>query len=404
MKQFDDIIPPSRRKESEAQMGARQPFSGEASTRGRTRFPLRTALITLIVVTGTTAGLWYFSHSSVEVIPNTETVSISAPFTAEMGTGELPFEIIRTEKIASKSVAGSGSKSVTEPASGTITIYNEQQTPQILIEKTRFAAKSGQVFRIRSSITVPKGSQEKPGTITATVYADQPGDASNIGPTTFTLPGLAGTPQFSQVYARSSEPMKGGVSGEMPIVSSDLEAETRAELSSAILPDLMQALKESVPEGYVLLPGAATSTIVADRSTPSATTGMVDVRQLGVAVAVVFPADALGKVLAKNGLGDRYHGGDITITSAENLRLASAVTPTKDLASYPFTLTGTADLVYTINADRIASAIAGKTRASSEVVVTSFPEVKRARIILRPFWRQSLPEDPAGIKIDMVAP
>jgi hypothetical protein len=71
------------------------------------------------------------------------------------------------------------------------------------------------------------------------------------------------------------------------------------------------------------------------------------------------------------------------------------------MTSFSFTLSGTAVLEYTVDPVRIAAAIAGKTRAEAEVALTNYPEVKRAVLILRPFWRKVFPEDPTAIAVSV---
>ena len=78
--------------------------------------------------------------------------------------------------------------------------------------------------------------------------------------------------------------------------------------------------------------------------------------------------------------------------------------PDAEATSFSFTLSGSAPLVYTVDTARIAAAVAGKTRSAAEVALTSYPEVSRAIIILRPFWKQTFPEDPAAIRVVVTNP
>jgi hypothetical protein len=61
-------------------------------------------------------------------------------------------------------------------------------------------------------------------------------------------------------------------------------------------------------------------------------------------------------------------------------------------------------VVWTVDPARIASAIAGKTRESAQVVLSSFPEVKRALLVLRPFWADTFPGDPKDVKVTVNPP
>jgi hypothetical protein len=358
----------------------------------------------VLIVAASVGALYYFSSAKIEVIPNTVSAAIQNSFTATQSTGDLPYEIITAQKIASQSVKSTGSKAVNSSASGTITIYNTQAKAQKLIANTRFATTAGLIFRIHTAVTIPAGSAAKPGSTTAKVYADKTGDSYNVGPTSFTIPGFAGTPQASAVYARSSSAMTGGASGTVPVIEASVENQARTSLANALAPELAASLESQIPEGYTLLAGAATTTFQTLAAAPSATTGMVDVKEQGTITTVVFPKTALAKAVAASVAGLGYQGEPMALLPATVLKLSATSLPEPDSKSFSFTLAGTAALSYTIDPTRIAAAVAGKTRSAAEVALTNYPEVKRAIIILRPFWRQEFPQDPSAITITVTNP
>ena len=398
MHTLDDIIPPSRRKETESI--SNKPSGREP--RRRSAFPFGTLIVVVVIIAVSIGALFYFSSAKVEVTPNTVSAAVQSSFTANQSGGTLPFQIITAQKTASQSVASSGSKTVNSSASGTITIYNTQKVAQKLINNTRFATTAGLVFRIHSAVTVPAGTSAKPGSVTATVYADQTGSSYNVGPTSFTIPGFAGTPQSSAVYARSTVAMTGGASGSMPTVDPSTESKAASALITALGPDLAASIQSKIPEGYVLIPGSATTTYQELAPAPSSTTGQVDVKEQGTVTAVVFPNAALASAIASSIAGLGYHNEPLTLKSTDGLQLAATSMPSPDATSFSFTLSGTASLIYTIDSAHIAAAIAGETRSAAEVALTNFPEIKRAVITLRPFWRQAFPQDPASISIVVV--
>jgi hypothetical protein len=402
MRTLDDIVPPSRRKETSSSNGETPTNNGRES-RHRSRFPYLTFVVVILIIAASIGALFYFSSARVEVTPNTVSAAVQSSFTASQSTGSLPFEIITADKTASQSVAGSGTKTVTSSASGDITIYNTQSTAQKLITNTRFATAAGLIFRIHTAVTIPAGTVAKPGSVTTKVYADQAGDTYNVGSTSFTIPGFAGTPQASKVYARSTSAMTGGASGLVPIVDAAVESGARKALVAALETDLLASLEAKIPEGYVLLPNAATTTYQNLALVPSATTGQAEVKEQGTITAVVFPNAALAKAIASSVSGLNYQGEALTLSSTKDLSLASAGLPSADDESFSFTLSGTAQLIYTVDSARIAAAVAGETRSAAEVALTNYPEVKRAVIILRPFWRQSFPKDPSSISVVTVA-
>ena len=126
---------------------------------------------------------------------------------------------------------------------------------------------------------------------------------------------------------------------------------------------------------------------------------MVDVKEQGMITAVIFPNAALASAIASSTAGLGYQGEPLTLASTSGLMLSSASMPDPNASSFSFTLAGTASLVYTVDPARIAAAIAGETRSAAEVALTNYPEIKRAVITLRPFWRQTFPQDPASISV-----
>jgi hypothetical protein len=194
--------------------------------------------------------------------------------------------------------------------------------------------------------------------------------------------------------------MTGGASGTVPVVDAAAENKATSALTAALGSDLAASIQTQIPDGYVLLPGASVTTYEELTPVPSSTTGMVDIKEQGTITAVVFPNAALAQAIASSVAGLGYQGEPVTLISVNNLLLASAGgIPDPEDSSFSFTIAGTASLAYSIDSARLAAAVAGQTRSAAKVALTNYPEVKRAVIILRPFWRQTFPEDPASIKI-----
>jgi hypothetical protein len=126
---------------------------------------------------------------------------------------------------------------------------------------------------------------------------------------------------------------------------------------------------------------------------------MVDIKEQGTVTAIVFPNTALASAIASSTSALDYHGEPLTLATTSNLSLQSVGMPSPSTQTFSFTLSGTASLVYTVDSARIAAAIAGETRSAAEVALTNYPEIKRAVITLRPFWRQTFPQDPASISV-----
>ncbi len=365
---------------------------------GGRRFPVGTAVVGLLVVLACGAAFYAFAGATVEITPTSNEVFVENEFTATASSGDLPFEVVTVDTTVSKSVPAESSENANDPAQGSITIYNEQAAPQTLIKNTRFESPTGLIFRISSPVSVPAGASGKPGTITATVYAEAAGESYNIAASNFTVPGLKGTDSFDKVYAKSTSEMSGGFVGVRPSVSDETREREAAGLQSSLASDLEKAMQEKIPEGYVLIPGASFSTYETLPDSAGAN-GSVEVKQKGTMTAVIFPNEALAKAVAYTAVGT-YTGQPIRLTDVRNLSLTSgAGAAPVGAETYTFSLSGDAVLTWNVDTARIAGAVAGKSREGAQLVLSGFPEVDKAVLVLRPFWTTSFPNDPEKIKV-----
>jgi hypothetical protein len=362
-----------------------------------------TALIVLLIVLGSVGLMYWFAGAQVKVTPTANGVYVSSDFTATAGGGDLPFEIITVEKTAGTPVPAESTEVANDPASGKIVISNGQSSAQTLIKNTRFEAPNGLIYRIQDSVTIPAGSPTSPGTLEVTVFADAGGDTYNIGPTTFTVPGLKGSPAFDLVTAKSNGPMTGGFSGERASVSQPTREAQDTKNRAALETSLKEGMEEALPAGYILVPGASfvSYTPMPDTAGKDNT---VTVTTKGTMTAVVFPQGALAKSIAYKVVGS-YAGQPISIPEASGLVLKSSIEGAPvGQDTFTFNLTGNTTLVWDVDPTRIAGAVAGKSRDAAESILQSFPEVASATLVLRPFWSNTFPDDPGDIKVSTSTP
>ncbi len=413
-KTITDIIPPSRRRamgEGEVpvspamnDMSVPPPPPPRFSTPKREgSFPFKWLFAALGVIILSVIALFAFGGAKVEATPTAKPATVSASFSATPSAGDLPYQIITAEASVSLSVKAEGTESVDVPAQGTITIFNEQTKTQELINNTRFETSDGLIFRIRESVRVPPGTAEAPGKLEVTAYADVGGDRYNIGPSSFTLPGLRGSAVYEQVYATSETGMKGGFTGTRASVAETTRTAKYEEMRPEIDAGLSEAVLAKIPAGYTLLEGATFIDYIAEPDGEAASDS-VALRERGVATAVVFPTEALARAIAFSSLGV-YGGQPVTLLSSEGLTYASegGVRPVAG-ETMNFTLTGEATVVWIISPDEIRGAIAGKSRDAAKTLLSGFSEIDEARLVLKPFWKGTLPEDPSEIEVVVKGP
>lgn len=427
-KNLNDILPPSRRRAMMAPESGEAPVTmvredagtpptvepprmppppssvpprrGPIDT-GRRAFPMGTLIVALVVIAASVGALFFFSGARVEITPTANAVSVSGTYDATLAEGELPFELVTVEKTATAQVAAESTENVSQSAQGMITVQNMQDATQPLIKNTRFETPEGLVFRIRDSITVPATRNGEAGTITVTVYADEAGERYNVGPTTFTLPGLAGSDLYTQVNARSEEPMRGGFEGPRPTISEATKDAELAKLQTALDAELRTAVAAAVREGFVLVPGATASQFEEQPDTAGAG-NTVELSMRGVIRGVIFPEEMLARTIAYQTVGT-YSGQPLAFESVEGLMLAPAegLIPTVGEESFTFTLTGNTTLVWKVDPAVVRAAVAGKSREQAEIALQGLPEVDSALLVLKPFWVGSFPADPEKVEVQV---
>lgn len=429
-KTITDIIPPSRRRQLEAAgelpPQAPEPLyhttppsqppppprplsdNGPEYTPGGPRtprsFPWGIALVALVIVIGSGVALYAFAAAQVSITPTSNATTVSGNFSATYNSGDLPYAIVTVDKTVSANVPAESTETVNDPAQGTITIYNTQATSQNLIKNTRFQTSSGLIFRIQDSVSIPGGSVSSPGSVKATVYADTGGDQYNIGPTTFTVPGLKGSDAYTQVTAKSTEAFTGGFAGTRPSVSQATRDAQNEKSKAALNTALTAAVASQLPAGYVVLPGATFTTYTPVNDTVGKDNS-VNVNLKGTAVAVAFPNAALAKTIAYQTVGS-YSGQQVMLADWSGLTLtpSSQGTPTAEQGTFSFSLAGKTTILWSIDPQKIAGAVAGKDRKTAYSIIQSFPEVHSAVLTVRPFWASSFPQDPADIKVSTTTP
>jgi len=129
---------------------------------------------------------------------------------------------IETEIELTKTYNASGYDSVGTDSRGEIIIFNDSSKEQGLIATTRFRSSDGIIFRLQNAVQVPAN-----GTVTGFVVADKldesgqvVGDRGNLGPSTFSVPGLTGSNK-DLIYGKNIEPFSGGTTAAVKIVTQE---------------------------------------------------------------------------------------------------------------------------------------------------------------------------------------
>ncbi|MFA5133955.1 MAG: hypothetical protein WC459_04100 [Patescibacteria group bacterium] len=200
-----------------------------------------TAILLLIVM------YMALSRATIIVEPNEKSLSADLLVTVkekDLRSGDIPGKIGITS-LSREAVFTSSGDGVEMPAKaeGQITVYNNSAKNQALIATTRFLSKDGVLFRLKDEVTVPAG-----GSVRAEIAADKEGKSGEVGPTTFTIPGLAASLQ-TKIFGKSEAAMTGGTAKMSVISEKDIDDAVK-NLTSTLMAESADKLKTLLnPDG-----------------------------------------------------------------------------------------------------------------------------------------------------------
>jgi hypothetical protein len=369
------------------------------------RFAAWAALV--VVVCAILGGLLstVFAGASVTVTPHVAHIEAPASLDATLNgpSGSLHFEQLAVTRSATTTVPAQGTKRVSRAASGVVTITNTYSAePQRLIANTRFEAADGKIYRIRDSVVVPGMQGTNPGTVTATIYADSPGDTYNkAGSVTFTIPGFKGDPRYTKFAAVSQGGIQGGFVGDEPAVSAEDLAKAKAALQKQLDGDVRSAAAGAIPAGYSAIPGtlAVTYGDLLQIAGPDKT---AQLSQTATAHGAIIRQTELASAIARAKV-QGYNGEAVSIVEG-NLDVQASSTNAAN-TTLRLAMAGTVTLVWQFDPEALKQALVGKPRGDIEQIIAAFePAIESADLKLRPFWQNTLPSDPNKISVTVKEP
>jgi len=422
---FNDIVPPERRsirnisrtrrvvtpqeQTSEYRDIPPAPPAGRGGANFFSQYGMWIVSAVLLVIFIIVFSL-IFSGSKIVVNPKQKEVAVNGVFTAlrEPEVGDLSYDIMRLEETISQKVKATGKEQVEERASGKIVVFNSfSSKSQRLITNTRFETPEGLVYRIREPIVVPGQTKNSdgttlPGSIEAMVYADEPGEKYNAPLTDFTIPGFKGSPQYEKFYARSKTTMTGGFSGERLKVEESLLADTRGTLQEKLREKFLEQIEANAPEGFYSFEGVwfyeFPDPTIFDEGGDKAR-----IEQTGVVYVVLFEDKDFAQHIALETVAG-YEGGPVYLLSTNDLALETSNTETSrpwEESQFTFSVKGSARIIWLFDENKLKEDLAGRPKASLPTILSGYPAIDKAQVVLRPFWKQSFGDNPEKISVEI---
>ena len=339
-------------------------------------------------------------------------VDVTLSLREKAAAGKPSYSIVRAIRTASEVIPAEGEERVERKASGQLVIYNNfSSAPQRLIKNTRFETASGLLYRIDRSVVVPGQrtveGKTVPGSVEAIVYADVPGENYNLKQSElagdFTVPGFRGDPRYEKFYARGKTDMTGGFSGLAKTVSKEKLSETRKRLQVKLLNDFRAEVRATLEADSILFDELSLASFESLPSTETLPSG-VGVYEQGTLAVFVVKKEQVAAALATSALPNFKKDIPLEILDWSALR---AVFENKSIfvggegAIVTAHFTGTPTFVWTYSESKLIASLLGQPKGKLPELLREHPGIARAEVVVRPFWKGSLPSNPNRINVTL---
>jgi hypothetical protein len=372
-------------------------------------------LIFIFLVGGGIGVSALMGGATVTVYPRHREPNVQALFEAKKSpqSDELAYEIMTLEATGERQVKAAGEEQITAQAVGNIFIYNaEQKEPLRLVTNTRFQSADGLIFKIKDSAVVPgytvdASGKKVPGVTNAQVYADQVGEQYNIAPGKFTVPGFKDSPEYTTIYAESTNPFTGGYNGKkFKIEETELQTAQQA-LRTELRNSLLGRIDAEKPAGFVLFKDAVTFTY---ESLPSVAYGenLATIKEKVLLRIPLFKEDNFSAFIAKATV-PAYDGNPVRIKDYAQLTFSykGATTSSSDISNYTtiaFNLSGKPQIIWKYDVDTLKADLLNVNKSAVNSILGKYPAIEKADAVIRPFWKTKFPTKTDEIKINEVVP
>lgn len=348
---------------------------------------LTVVLLTIVIFSA-------LKKTEITVIAKEDKKTINLSVTAEKtktGDKVLASIVTSTNFTWTETYSPTGLKTVEAISKGEVILYNKTNEAQTLVKTTRLLSPANILFRLTDKVTVPANGQ-----INAKVYADQPGGASDIAPTDFTIPGLS-TDKQKVVYAKSVTTMSGG-SGKIGIVSeTDINSAKNDFKEKVKLAYLNQIANTEAWADTKIVSISETNPITSAKVGDE--TGSFTLSGTSTIIGVFFAKKDLEDLLNKE-VGKTIDNNSEKILSFSGEPNVTVVS--SDFVAQTAELNISQETFVTLNAEAQSldkTNFAGKDKSEIERYIVSLPHVTGVNVKFSPSWSDTAPSSPDKIKV-----
>jgi hypothetical protein len=366
-------------------------------TRTYTKFIVGFVILTIILI----AIIFYFSLSNalIQVVP--KATAVSSDFITDIETqsatvslGSLPGILFETEVEGSAFTDATGTKDLEGDVIGTVTVYNNLDRVQPLVEKTRLLTKEGVLLRLKKRIDVPAS-----GKIEVEVYADDPSSFETLAPTTFTIPGLNATMQ-KEVYAESKATIS-SKPGAVKVVKSVDIAKAKENLAEILYQDAIDKFKLEMDNDYIAV-------VVAKKLLEENVGAEVDevadkfeiAQKMKITIMGISQKDILALAVERL---NQLVSKDLELTSIKSENLSYVVQNyNEENKTANIKIHAEGETILKENSEILdKDKLAGLSARGVELYLGSYDEIESVKVMLSPFWVKSVPKMTDHITIEI---
>jgi hypothetical protein len=250
---------------------------------------------------------------------------------------------------------------------------------------------------------VPGKTAAGPGSIEATVVADEAGDKYNIKKTDFTIPGFKNdAARYKGFYGRSSAEMTGGFIGKRKTVSESDKQTAMQSIDSEVQNSLQKELAGKVPEGLVILPGAISYD--SKELQPKESSSSVDIGKEITAYAVLFDKQSLSDAITERYMASSTDWNNIkpVIKDFSPLSISGLPSNLTNSGNLSLNIKGTAKVLADIDINLINQKLLGVPKTTVGKLMDEFPGIQNLSATIRPVWKQVFPTNSSKIHVETI--
>jgi hypothetical protein len=127
----------------------------------------------------------------------------------------------------------------------------------------------------------------------------------------------------------------------------------------------------------------------------------VSVKVKGTLYGFIFNEEKLTKKIVENLIED-YDGAQIYIQNIKGLNFSLIDKENisfADVKNIKFSLKGTPKVIWKVDAEKFTNDILNKKKRDFNQILSRYPSISSAVLVIRPFWKNSFPEKSKNIEI-----